>query len=178
MMSSSHAAEKPILPSVEEAESGPSMSSLPPTNRGLFAAFRTHINVPFPLFTPMFTTSSAKSPNNCTSGPKTRRTSSNSANFGNQAHTDPTQNAITTSSPVETNIWSGEDDDELDPNAPKMGTRAYRERERREMAKRESREKNEARVIPDEVNVNMGLPIQGPGGVEVKREIVQKEEDA
>lgn len=166
------------MPSVQEVESGDSVSSLPPTNRGLFSAFRTHINVPFPLFTPLFTTASTKS------APSTqaRRTSTNSADLEKQAYiNDPTQHAITTSSPVETSIWSGDDDEELDPNAPKMGTRAYRERERREMLKRESREKNEARVIRDEVVVDMGLLIQGEvehGGVEVKREFVRMEEGA
>jgi hypothetical protein len=176
---SGHFAQKQLMPSVREIEVSEPVVSLTPTHRGLFSAFRTHINVPFPLFTPLFTSSSMKS----TDSTRARRTSTNNTDVEKQVHVNyDTQHAITTSSPVETNVWSGDDEHELDPSAPKMGTRAYRERERREMLKRESREKNEvARVLPDN-HVDMGLPLHGyeaeHGGVEVKREFVRKEEGA
>jgi hypothetical protein len=107
--------------------------------------------------------------------PQARRASINTCDLEKQAPSnDHTKAALTTSSAVETNIWSGDDDDddELDRRLPRMGTRAYREREKREM-KQESRDKTEgsARVRADDVVVDMG-----PVCVEVKHEIVQKEE--
>ncbi|KAG0652332.1 Pheromone a factor receptor [Hyphodiscus hymeniophilus] len=169
-----NSAEKHPMPIVQETVVPEPATQLPPVHRGLFSTFRTHINVPFPLFNPMLTPSSAKTTNISPA----RRASTNTADLEKQAHTeDTTQQAIVTSSPVQTNIWSGTDDEELDPNVPKMGTRAYRERERREMMKRGSQEKNDiSRVIPDNVYVNMGHSVQS--GVEVKREFVQKEADA
>lgn len=64
---------------------------------------------------------------------------------------------------------------------PKLGTRAYRERERREKERRESREKETmTRVLADNVRVELGLPMQGHehSGVAVKKEMVRTEEAA
>ena len=97
---------------------------------------------------------------------------------------DEASHAFTTNNTVETNIWSGSlnEDEEEDSASPKLGTRAYRERERRKKERRESREKDTmSRVIADNVRVELGLPLQPPqeqGGVTVKKEMVRKEESA
>ena len=173
---SSHFVENRSMPVVQEVEAPELAVNLPHAHRGLFSAFRTHISVSFPLFAPVVTAS--------TKPIALRRTSANKIDLEKQAHINNlAQPAITASSLVETKIWGGDVDDDLDPNAPKIGTRAYRERERREMIKRECRGKREIpRVLPDNVHVGMDLALQDSetehGGVEVKHEFVQKEEGA
>jgi hypothetical protein len=138
----------------------------------MLSAFKTHVNLPFPLFF-----------SNSKSAPTTRipRHSIGEVDLEKQAHAvEYPQPAFTKANTVETNIWTGSiDEDEHGPAAPKMGTRAYRERERerRESAKRESKENDGAgRVIADSVHVD--LPIQGSevehGGVAIRREVEQK----
>jgi hypothetical protein len=66
---------------------------------------------------------------------------------------------------VETTIWSDADtDDDLDPLAPRMGTRAYRERERR----LHQQEHSSLGVLPDIVTVDFGAAdgARRPGVIE------------
>ena len=99
-----------------------------------------------------------------------------------QAHSySPSQNDFSyATNSVETNIWSGDNEDEsAGPAASKIDTRAYRERERHEKEKRDSREKAQmTRIVADNVLVELGLPARGSGGVEVRRELVRSEEAA
>jgi hypothetical protein len=74
---------------------------------------------------------------------------------------------------VETNIWSNADsDDDLDPLAPRMGTRAYRERE-----KRFHEQGDVGRgVIADTVTVDFGVSRGMKDGVKVERKLERIEE--
>lgn len=138
----------------------------------MFTAFGTHINLPFPLFS-----SSSK---NIASVPTT--TAARTVDLEKQDYIlEEPPRALTTDKTVETNIWSGSihEDEKEDPTSPKMGTRAYRERERRGKEKRESGEKEAmSRVVADNVCVNTSLPIQNQDGVAVRRDLVRKEEAA
>jgi hypothetical protein len=139
----------------------------------MFSAFRTHLNFPFPLFS----SSSAKP----VSAPATIFHSVDLEKQDRAVEEDP--HPFTTDNTVETNIWSGSiHDEERDGElSPKLGTRAYRERERSEKERRESREKDTmTRVVADNVREELGLPMQGQehGGVAVKREMIRKEEAA
>lgn len=82
------------------------------------SVFRTHFNLPIGMFS-------------------RSKQSSTTPDLESQVRRHSSSNSQT----IETTIWSGptahgalreDDDDEIDPSEPKMGTRAYRERERRE----------------------------------------------
>jgi hypothetical protein len=149
----------------------------------VLSTFRTHINLPFALF-------SASNKSNAIPEPKSQsRTQHQHTASAHRVHLQPqpqahsispSQHAISyPTKTVETIIWSGDDDESVDPASPKMGTRAYRERERREKQKRESREKAQmTRGVADNVRVEFGLPIQDSGGVEITKELVRSEEAA
>lgn len=79
--------------------------------------FRTHSKLPYFIFSPKERTAPAPAQDITLH----YRSQDATASFGN------------TLSSVETSIWSGtvDPDDDLDPLAPRVGTRAYRERERR-----------------------------------------------
>ena len=162
------------MPLVQELKVPEPTAYLPPINRGLFSAFRTHFNVPLPLFHALFTPST----DTTAGGP----TSAKTIDLEKQAPPhDTTQHAINIRSPVKTNIWSGDYGNVPNPNAPKMGIRAYRQWEKREKSEREDREGIEVTIVlPDNVHTDKGPPDQGwkvgHGGVEVKRDFVQKEE--
>lgn len=103
-----------------------------------FSVFRTHINLPFSHF------------NHKKSSPKDHDIEASPYRFP----------ASSESQGVETNIWSGPtasgalrvEDEPIDPLSPKLGSRAYRERERREAAAdREHTRALSANTIPDEV---------------------------
>jgi hypothetical protein len=144
---------------VKELEHQPQAQPQPqtsPPRRNIFSCFRTHLNIPFPLFTPSFT--STEGHNNPTL----------TQNFNVEKGGTSSDTHFITGSTVSTAIWSGTPDEEkVDPLSPKLGTRAYRERERREKANRDSREKG---------IMTGALPDSHMEGVEVKREMVRSEE--
>jgi hypothetical protein len=74
---------------------------------------------------------------------------------------------------VETNIWSDPDSDEdLDPLAPRMGTRAYREREKRLHEQGDV----DRGLIADTVTVDFGVSRGMKDGVKVERKLERIEE--
>ena len=76
--------------------------------------------------------------------------------------------SITTAGSIETTIWSNTDSvTALDPLAPRMGTRAYRERERRI---RERRDVNLG-VIPDMVTVDSHSSHSNREEIKVERKL-------
>lgn len=121
----------------------------------LFATpLRTHTNLPYILF-----------------GPKNSSTVTSSENFLSQDRTQKNSNPSRALNSMETSIWGSVDlDDDLDPHAPRMGTRAYRERERR------IHEQMHIGVLPDTVTLDFGAqhPTQGEIRVEQKLEILEE----
>lgn len=121
----------------------------------LFASpFRTHTNLPYILF-----------------DPKNSSTVTSSENFPSQNQTQKNSKPSLALNSMETSIWSSVDlDDDLDPYAPRMGTRAYRERERR------LHENMHIGILPDTVTVDFGAsgPAQGEIRVEQKLEILEE----
>ncbi|PBP19916.1 pheromone receptor a [Diplocarpon rosae] len=158
-------------PPTHHASSSAVHPTTPPPSRGVLSLFRTHLHLPFGLFASspsrrehsnIKASTSASTSNEkahdleCQAQPspsQTRRTSS-----------VPTHSTTT----ISTSIWSSPKlsshfashspfhaqlsaatcpesgcpgDEELDPHAPKLGSRAYRERERRELAAERSRGK-------------------------------------
>jgi len=100
------------------------------------------------------------------------------------SHTNTNTNTNTHS-----NNASQDLDFDLDPTAPKMGTRAYRERERREFEAQKEGKKEMTKVLADNVRVEMGIELlddeevgknsgKGKEGVVVKTRLERREEDA
>lgn len=145
-----------LIPRGEE-NSRPEIKSPQPTHQhNIFSTFRTQISVPFSFF-------SRKSFNvadlEAQTSQSTRRGSVHNPHTSHNA-TQPT---------VKTNIWSGHAhssatappsarEESIDPLPPRLGSRAYRERERRERAgETQPRGKEHIRVIADEVIVSQTL---------------------
>lgn len=105
--------------------------------------FRTHTNLPY--------LTSSRTSHSAPVNPINVQTSYHTTTLTNPARV------------VETTIWSDADtDDDLDPLAPRMGTRAYRERERR----LHQQQNSSLGILPDIVTVDFGAAggFQGPGG--------------
>lgn len=120
--------------------------------------FRTHTNLPYILFSSKTSTTNTPSEN---TGPQRQKQ-------------NITTSAVPTSS-IETTIWSSSDldDDDLDPLAPRMGTRAYRERERRlHQQERESH----IGMIPDTVTVDFSASRTSRDEIKVERKLERIEE--
>jgi hypothetical protein len=119
------------------------------------STFRTHLNFPFPLL-------SSRKPTTATSALSSiPDLESQGQSFAEEKKT------------VQTTIWSPSstaEESDIDPLSPKMGTRAYRERERREMleAKKDNMGDGGRKVIADVVNVD---------GVKVEKKVVRREDD-
>jgi hypothetical protein len=124
------------------------------------STFRTHLNLPFPLFS--FSLPSSRKLTTATSAlPSILDLESQGQSFAEEKKT------------VQTTIWSPSstaEESDIDPFSPKMGTRAYRERERREMleAKKDIMKDGGRKVIADVVNVD---------GVKVEKKVVRREDD-
>lgn len=173
--------KRPSVSPIAEIPRPERVRTNPHYRRNVFSTFRTHINLPFALFS----TSSQRNAipeSESQYGIQHQHAASIDLQSQSQAHSiSPSQNDFSyATNSVETNIWSGDNDNEsADPAAPKMGTRAYRERERRDKEKRDSRDKaHMTRIVADNVRVEVGLPLQGSGGVEVRRELIRSEEAA
>jgi hypothetical protein len=181
----------------------------------IFSTFRTHINLPTPLFTrtPKSTQPASRSPSVTYNLPNIPV---NQLNIDLEAQ----HSSLVAPTTVSTQIWSGTSlstqtphpgttstshipinththsknasqdlELELDPMAPKMGTRAYRERERREF---EAEKKEMTRVLADNVRVEIGIELlgddveenggenkgKGKEGVVVKKTLERREEEA
>lgn len=156
------------------------------SHRNFFSTFRTNLNVPFPLF-------GRSTPSRLHVGTQTQM-----QDLEAQYPTYPRRTSSIPSTTTQTSIWSGpgpvtpsihthvhanshvsstsppidqEDEDQLadlDPLAPKMGTRAYREREKHEMLRRkedEARKEKErqkaASIIADDVKIEMAADTKG-----------------
>jgi hypothetical protein len=167
------------LPKVIE-EPSPTITSPPLTaNRSIFNTWRTHLNMPFPLFQrssseeakttqPEASTSiSVNTSQHSETAPRSKQNSRKSslASHGYLSTTtsttiwsDPTTVHISedtktqkpsvshvhVANPSTSSDATTEIDDLVDPLSPKLGSRAYRERERREM-ERDRKEKAERR---------------------------------
>ncbi|KUJ12930.1 uncharacterized protein LY89DRAFT_721757 [Mollisia scopiformis] len=147
----------------------PEPTPAPSSPRNLFSSFRTHLNVPIPLF------GSRSAPSQAHTGKQTQLYDLEAQRFD-----IPRRGSGVIIPTVKTSIRSGpapfvlphatsvpaaiheEEDEDIDPLAPKMGTRAYREREKREMQRRKDEEKV-AKVIADDVKVEMGGGSVGKG---------------
>jgi hypothetical protein len=134
----------------------------PVHHRTIFSAFRTHITLPLPFFHKKRTTTS-NADNDIESQPQSytsaRRISAPSANPHH--FLDATQRTIETSigSGPTTSHSAHHDEDSIDPLSLKLGSRAYRERERRESdgLKEKEGKKERSRVVADEVVVSTAL---------------------
>lgn len=118
--------------------------------------FRTHTNLPYMLFAPNDSAAPAALDTTTLPG-RTRDTTAPLNPLGS----------------VETTIWSNMiSDDDLDPLAPRMGTRAYRERERR----LHQEEETHRGVLPDTVTVDFGTSRTNKEEIKVesKLEIVEE----
>jgi hypothetical protein len=151
-------------------------SNVPPnTYTNALSSFRTHLNLTFPLF--HFSTRQ-----------NAPRYISSQINTNFRPDTQWQRYPTTTSSQhtfapnpkaVSTNIWSVsstahpcsptgrvhaqiDEDLKIDPISPEMGTRSYRERERKQTESRKSgsHERGGARVIADDVRVDMEFRVE------------------
>ncbi|CZR54625.1 uncharacterized protein PAC_04509 [Phialocephala subalpina] len=168
----------------------PAPEPTPTPQRPNFSTFRTHLHVPFPLFGYRSTSSPVDN------GTQTQLRDleaqyPTSSNFPRRTFSIPVSipGAGTT---VQTNIWSpaplasptsttshakvapmsineeSDEDIDIDPLAPKMGTRAYREREKREMQRRRMEERQLEKesekinkIMADNVKVELGMETLG-----------------
>lgn len=166
------------LPKVIE-EPSPTITLPPPTaNRGIFNTWRTHLNMPFPLFQrslseeakttqPEASTSISVSTSQHSETAPPSKHNSRKSSLASHAYPSTTTSTTIWSDPTtvhiseDTNTQSPsvshvhianpstssnatiEIDDLLDPLSPKLGSRAYRERERREMERDRKEEAEE-----------------------------------
>ncbi|KAL2074949.1 hypothetical protein VTL71DRAFT_8729 [Oculimacula yallundae] len=115
-------------------------------HRGIFSVFRTHLNIPSNIFatspSPAKTTKATSSRAEMVTHPSQSvsdievQTQSRNPYYPRRPSSIPSQNTTTTT--VSSKIWSKAAADHkpscnCDPHSPKLGTRAYRERERREL---------------------------------------------
>jgi hypothetical protein len=96
-----------------------------------------------------------------------------SVNAAPQDRDRNTAASLTTPSSVETTIWSNiESDEDLDPLTPRIGTRAYRERQRRLHEQRDMH----LGVLPDTVTVDFGTSHTTKDEIRVERKMEMIEE--
>ncbi|KAE8449135.1 hypothetical protein EG329_008519 [Mollisiaceae sp. DMI_Dod_QoI] len=141
--------------------------------RNFFPTFRTHLNVPFPFFGHRSATSSQVH-----TGTQTQVQDLEAQNLS--AYPTRTSSMPRVShqhhcanqhleQPVPMSIDEVDDEDiDIDPHAPKMGTRAYREREKREMqrlkeeeSEQEKKEQKASKIIADNMNIEKGMEVLG-----------------
>lgn len=148
-----------------------------PQNRGFLTTWRTHLHLPFPCFSTLSVdkgkdieaqpTSRISSVSHITNPPTTVSTTIWGQPFAQGASVQTTTKSHTSQLSAST-LHSI--DESIDPLSPKLGSRAYRERERREM-ERERREAREA-VLAKKIAENAEL-----GGVVVKTMSIEVREE-
>ncbi|KAK6585684.1 hypothetical protein PZA11_002411 [Diplocarpon coronariae] len=148
-----------------------------PPHRGFFSLFRTHLNLPLDLFASSAShdedskTESATPASTSSERAQDLESRAQASSSHRRTPSVPTHSTAT----VSTSIWSsptpsshcaphplfhgrsrsatGSPDDELDPDSPRLGSRAYRERARREAAEEESKSGRRAEGAPPELGV-------------------------